>query len=164
MCAARVELHRCDAHVGAIQLLRGAHQLLIFGHRRKKDDAMKLLPFDEAPDAGHEIIAAPVAGMHDELEARAAQRIERAVLNVHDVLRVRVVVHEPDEERAAEREPLRLRIRVIADLLDDRVDLGARLFLHERRLVDDPRDVFFGTLARRAMSLMVGAATRRLSR
>ena len=86
----------------------------------------------------------------------AAHGIERAFLDVHDVLRVRVVVDQPDEERTAEREAARLRIGHVAELVDDRLDACARVssctsgdWLMTRETV------FFETLARRAMSLIV---------
>ncbi len=78
-----------------------------------------------------------IARMHDELVANAAQRTERALLEVDHVRRVRVVVDQPDQERAPEREPARLRIRREADALDDLRDARAGFLAHEGRLVDD---------------------------
>jgi len=49
---------------------------------------VQFLSFDETPDTWQEVLIQPVAGVHDQLEARAAQGIENAVLDVHNVLRV----------------------------------------------------------------------------
>ena len=82
---------------------------------------------------------AAVARPHDQLEARALERVQDAALHVDDVLRARVVVDQRDQERAAKRERARLRIGRKAVLGDDQLHLLARLLAHERRIVDDAR-------------------------
>ena len=110
--------------------------------------------------------------MDHDLVLGVAHRVEHAFHQVDDVLRVRVVVDQPDEERLAEREAARLRVGHVTELVDDRLDARARLFLHQRRLVDharnrllrharQPRDVVDGGVA---PGLDVGAGLARQRR
>ena len=135
-----VELRVRDAHVGAVGGGERARELVVLGDRRQQDHAAQLLAFDEAPHARDEVRLLAVAGMDDDFVLGIAHGIERAFHQVHDVLRVRVVVDQPDQEGLAKCEAARLRIRHVAELVDDRLDARARRFLHQRRLVDDARN------------------------
>ena len=96
-------------------MLQHLRERRILRDRRQQHHAVQLLAADEAADVGQEFVAVAIAGMHDQLVADAAQRAERAFLDVDDVRRVRIVVDQPDQERAPERETARLRIRREAD-------------------------------------------------
>ena len=87
-----------------------------------------------------ELAAVAVAGMDDEFVVRSAQAVQRAFHHVDDVLRVRVVVDETDQERLAESEPARLRIGNVAVAVHDRLDSRARVLVHHRGAIDDARD------------------------
>jgi hypothetical protein len=110
---------------------------------------------DEAPHAGDEVRFLAIAGMHDHFVLGVAHGIERTFHAVHDVLRVRVVVDQADQERLAEGEAARLRIRHVAELVDDRLDARARRSWTSGDWLMTRDTVFFETLASRAMSLMV---------
>jgi len=93
---------------------------------------MQLQPLDKTAYIRQEVLTQPVAGMHHELESGAAQRVEHTVLDTDDVLRVGIVIYQPNEKRAPERQAPRLRIGCVADLLNDGIDLRARGFFYER--------------------------------
>ena len=112
---------------------------LLFG----RGCAAQFLPFDEASNAGDEVGLLAIAGVHDHFVLGVAHRLEHSLHEIHDVLRVRIVVDQADQERLAERESTRLRIRYVSELVDHRLDACAGFLLHQRRLVDDPRNGFF---------------------
>src|SRR5690606_11534505 len=78
--------------------------------------------------------------VHPQLEARIAQRVQRAVLHVDDVLRGRVVVDHADQEGLAERQPARHRVGRVADLAPQRLALLPRVLPYQRGVVAVPRD------------------------
>jgi hypothetical protein len=141
-----VERRGNHANVRACQLAQHFCKRRVLRDRRQHHHAVELLARDEAADIGQELVAVAVARMHDELIAHAAQRAECALLEVDHVRRVRVVVDQPDQERAPERERARLRIRREADALDDLGDACARFLAHERRFVDDARNGLLGNV------------------
>ena len=98
---------------------------------------MQLLLLHEAAHALRALRVLTVAGMHHQLIAGAAQRFQRAVLQVDNALGAGVVVHQPDQEGAAERESARQRVGHVTDLAHQRLDLVAGVFAHQRRVVDD---------------------------
>ena len=84
-------------------------------------------------------------------------------------MRRRVIVDHADQKRAPEGEPARLRVGREAELADDRVDLKARLFLHERRIVDHARHGLLrhvgqarDVVDRRSLAAAVGIGSRRM--
>ncbi len=96
--------------------------------------------------------------MHHQFEAAALQRIEHAVLHVDDVLRGRIVEHQPHQERAPEGQATGLRIGLVAALLHQCAHAFASVLAHQRRVVEHarygllrharkPRDVVDGGLA-----------------
>ncbi len=135
-----VQRHGGDAHIGAVEFLEDLDQLVVFGDRRRQDDAGQFLTLDEVADVLARKSGLSAARMHQQFEAGAADHVENALLHVDDVLRVRLVVDQADEEGALGGEAARHRIGRVADLLDQRLDPLARVLLHERRLVDDARD------------------------
>src|SRR5690606_32137354 len=140
----RVQAHRGHARVAAAHFLQHVGQRLVLRDPRHQHHSVQLLLQDEAAHARHVVRAAAVTGMHHQLEAGVAQRVERAVLEVDDVLGGRVVVDHADQERTPERQPARQRVGHVAHLAHQRLDLLARVRTHQRRAVDDPRHGLLG--------------------
>ena len=135
-----VERYRGDADIGAVSLLQDGHDPVVLGHRRRHDHAEQLLPDDEVANLRQEGVTGPVAGVNDQLQTRAAHRVQHALLHVDDIVRAWIVIDHPDQERPPEGQAARLRIGRKAVLGDHRLDPFAGLFLDEGRVVDDPRD------------------------
>ena len=119
-------------------LRRARIRVVVLRHRRQQDHAAQLLALGEPRHSRDEVDAAAIARVHDQLEVRTPQRVEHALLRVYDVLRVRIVVDEADQERTAKGEAAGLWIWHEPELSDDRLDARAGVVAHERRGVDDP--------------------------
>ncbi len=141
-----IESYGSEAHALTIDLPDDARECLVLRHGRKENHAVKLLALHESAHTRNVVFAEAVARVHDELEARPAQRVERTLLGVHDVLCVGVVIHQADQERPAKGESAGLRVRRVANALNDGIDLGTRLVSDERGLVDDSRDCLLGDI------------------
>jgi hypothetical protein len=128
---------RVDADVAAVDVVEHLRQRNRFGGARAEDHAMQLLLLHETAHALRTVRILAVAGMHHQLIAGAAQRFQRAVLQVDNALGAGVVIHQADQEGAAERESARQRVGHVTDLAHQRLDLVAGVFAHQRRVVDD---------------------------
>ncbi len=128
---------RVDADVAAFDAVEHLRQRCRLGGTRAQDHAVQLLLLHEAAHAVRAVRRLAVAGMHDQLIAGAAQRFQRAVLQVDNALGARVVIHQADQEGAAERETARQGVGHVTDLAHQRLDLVAGVFAHQRRVVDD---------------------------
>ncbi len=82
--------------------------------------------------------------MDNQFGAGAAQAVQRAHLHIDDILRVGIIVDQPDQEGAPERQAARLRIRTKADAGDDFGDGVARLRVDAGGIIDDARNGLFG--------------------
>ncbi|MNI41137.1 hypothetical protein D3C73_953820 [compost metagenome] len=133
-----IQRQRSHAGEAAADLVQHVRQRLVLGRTRHQDHPMQLLLLGEAAHAVDVTRAAAVAGVHHQFEAGATQRIQRAVLHVHDVLRGGVVVDHADQERAAEGQATGQRVGGVADFAHQRFHLVARVLAHQRRVVDDP--------------------------
>ena len=105
-----VQRDRGDAYIGAVEIAQQVDDALILRHRRRHDDAIKALTLDEPSNVFQQGRGVAVARMNDQLQARALQRIQHALLHVHDIGRAGVVVDQADQERAPERQAARLGI------------------------------------------------------
>ena len=91
----------------------------------------------------------------------ALHAIQQAQLHVHDVLGVRIVVDEADQERAAEGEPPGLRVGRVAMLGDHRFDARTGFLLDVGKPgVDHPADRLFRN-PRQAGDVVDGRAAAR---
>ena len=77
---------------------------------------------------------------HHQLELGAVQRLEDSLLDVHHHLRIGIVVHQPDQEIAPQRQRARLRIGDVAELADHVLDAFARIVVEQRRAIDHAAD------------------------
>jgi hypothetical protein len=68
------------------------------------------------------------------------QRLENSLLDVEHHLRVRVVMDQPDEKVAPQRQRPRLRVGDIAEALDNLEHPLAGFVGEQRRAVDHPAD------------------------
>ena len=136
---AAVELrHAHERHALARHL---AEQLLRVGERRDQDEAVQQRLPRKLLDLVRGVADAALAGMQQQVVAALAAHVERAVLDVRDVVvDVVVAVHERDDERAARREPPRRDVRRIAHRLRGREHLVARHLPHVRLAVEHARD------------------------
>ena len=139
-----VHRHRRDAHVAAADVGQHVGQGLILRYARYQHHPVQFLLLHEPAHAIDVVRAAAVAGVHHQFEARIAHRIQRAVLQVDDVLRGRVVIDHAHQERLAEGQAARHRVGRVTHFPHQSFDLLARVLTHQRRVVDDARDGLLG--------------------
>ena len=131
-----VQFQRRNANIIALFFAQDFGKSLIFGDRWRQDDAVRLVLQDEGSYPFTIIVFATITWTQNELKSRVAQRIQDAALHIDDILRAWVVIDEPDQERLAEGEGTRLRVRREPSLRDDFLHFFAGLFTYKRRLVD----------------------------
>src|SRR6476646_10061285 len=78
--------------------------------------------------------------MHQQAITTRVAALERAFLQVHDVVGARVLVDEPDEIRTASREAAGRKAGVIVELFDELQDPRASFAAHIGFAVEHPRN------------------------
>ena len=134
-----VERDGRQPHVGDLLLGERAEQVVVLGERRQHDHAVQLRSLDGADHlAGQRVGLA--AGMDDELVPELAADVQHATLRLVDEESVRIVVDQTQQIGAPAGEAASLRVRPVAQLVDDPLDLLAGRLAHLRRPVDHPGD------------------------
>src|SRR5687767_13204068 len=114
-----------DAHERERAFVERPRQMLRLTERWGEHQSVRVGLIDETEHFSRELHADSAALVHEELKASLATTRHRAMLHVHDVVRARVRVHEPDEVRAPTSESARGDARMIVERPDRGLHTGA---------------------------------------
>ena len=144
--------------------------VLALGYRRQENDPVHLQSRYESQDVVRQVFAAIIAGVRYQFVAGGSRRIQDAKLHLGDVLRVRIVVNEPENERTAAAQPARAGVGREIQRLDGRLDLDPRRAAHLLRLVENARNGHWGNTGdfrnvgyRYTIALFVGVGLAQVS-
>ncbi len=112
---------------------------MALGHRRGQHQPGKARTLHELGQLVRQQRRGRVARLDLQAEPGLAAGGQHAVLHADDVVRVGVVVHQPDHERRTAAQVARGRIRLVVQLGDGGEHARARGLHHRRLVVDDPR-------------------------